>query len=408
DRWTFFGLHPEDEAGALQALAIGKEGSQFGYGRSTEALIKSEQDKLLTGMMLELEHTGHLDAIKRGGRDLNLDIAKEMRRATGGPEAPTGNKVAEDIAKVYSKWIDIGRNERNGVGAYTRALPGFIVKQAHNPGRITGKGRESDYIAWRDTFVKSVSDDTFEGVDPTPAAREKFLRDTYNHLSTGTHLKEGESDWLGGFKGGSANIAKRASQERSIHFKSAKDWYEYNELYGNGTMYDSLREHLMNVGRDIGLMKIWGPNPRAAFDADRAQLLEQARGRNDQDEIKALSGKTMAGKRLITNFEQIDGTANIADHGTMATYGRNIRGWETITKLTNGVLSQFADLFGRAGTMRWNGMNPLEAHANSIRALLEGRPDLEQKEILHRIGSFADGVVGDIAQRLAVGDKLDG
>lgn len=408
DRFKRYDANPTDEASALQSFTIGKEGSGHACAKSSEALIYAEQDRLLSPLDLELERAGVLKEIRRGDRDLDLAISKEMARLNGGVDLATGNSTALKIAGVLNKYIDLGRERRNAQGAYTREMPGFIVPQSHNPGKVRGKGKPEDFETWKTYIAERLDERTFDSVDPTPEARADWFKNEWNALSTGVHLKAGESDWLGGFTGGSQNVAKRASQERSLHFKDAQSWFEYNEKFGNGSLFETVSQHLKNVGRDVGLMKVWGPNPRAAFEADRQQLIARAFARGDQDQVMALSGKTMAGKLALSAFDQVDGSANITENASMAAWGRNIRGIETITKLVNGVLSQFGDLWSRSGTMRWNGQAPLETHAQSIAALLKGRPDLEQREILHRIGGFGDGVIGDIAARVSAGDKLDG
>lgn len=408
ERFAFYDQNPKDGAGALKAITTGKEGSADGWGRSTEALIYAEQDRLVSPLNIELEKANLMREFGsefRQNREFHLAVAKEMSRLNGGVETPTGNPKALQAAEILNKYIGVGLERRNAAGAWTRKLPGYIVTQSHNPQKITKIGQEE----WRRDFESQIDkNETLADVENTPEAIDAFHKNQYTRLSTGVHLKAGESDWLGGFKGGSSNLAKRASQERSIHFKDATAWFEYNEKYGAASLLETVHQHLMNVGRDVALMKVWGPNPRAAFDADRKLLLDRAIRANDTAQIEALSGKTMEGKRILAGFEQIDGSANIVENAALATWGRNIRGVETITKLTNGILSQFSDLFGRAATMRWNGMNPFEAHGQSIAALLKGRPDLEQREILHRIGSYGDGIVGDIAARVQAGDTLDG
>ncbi len=408
DRFTFYDTNPTDEAGALQALTIGKEGPTFGWGKSAEALIYAEQDRLLSPLDIELERAGLHQLLRRGDRDLDLAVAKEMARLNGGTDAPTGNAKALQMAEIINKYMDIARNRRNAQGAYTRQVSGFIAPQSHNAGKVRGKGKPEDFNAWKQFIADRLDERTFDDVEATPAARAEWFTNEWNALSTGVHLKAGESDWLGGFTGGTQNIAKRASQERSLHFKSAEAWFEYHERYGNGSLFETISQHLKNVGRDVGLMKIWGPNPRAAFEADRQQLIGRAFARGDQDQVMTLSGKSMSGKLIMSGFDQIDGSANITAHAGLASFGRNTRGYMTITKLVNGVLSQFGDIFSRAGTLQWNGLNPFETHAQSIAALVRGRPDLEQRELLHRIGAFGDGVIGDIAARVSAGDQFTG
>lgn len=408
ERFAFYDANATDEAGAIQALVAGKEGSQEGYARSTEALIHAETNRFLTSLSIDLEKAGLHKVIPRMSRSDLIDVTKEMRRATGGREEPTGNANAEALGKLYAKYLNLARERRNDAGAWTRELEGFITRQAHDQFKVRGKGDEASFRQWADYIGPRLDERTFEDIGGDHVERLDYLRATWRALSTGVHLKAGESDWLGGFKGGSASVAKRASQERSIHFKDATAFFEYNEKFGPASIHETVMQSLVHVSRDIGLMKIWGTNPKAAFEADVAQLKARAMERGDLKQIDALSGKSMAGRLMLSLFDQVDGTASIAGNPTFAKWGRNIRAYETFVKLTGGVFSSFADLASRAGTMRWNGQGVFESYGKSLMGVLSGRPDLEVREILTRIGAVSEGVIGDIAARFNVGDKLDG
>jgi hypothetical protein len=59
-------------------------------------------------------------------------------------------------------------------------------------------------------------------------------------LSSGVHLRTDRPDWMTGFKGGSTNVARRASQERVLHFKDGLSWYRYNDKFGVGNLREAV------------------------------------------------------------------------------------------------------------------------------------------------------------------------
>ncbi len=413
ERVAFYAEHQGDEIGALQALIAGKEGSATGYARSVQALQHAERDRLTTPLSLELERTGLDKRISSFDRDMNLAVYKEMARATGGNEAPTGNRDAETLGKLYADALENARLRRNRAGAWTRSLEGFITPQSHDMLKIRGRDTEADFLHWRDFIATRLDERTFAEIGADPKEREAYLRLTWNSLKSGVHAKSTESDWLMGFSG-SQNIAKRASQERSLHFRDATAFFEYHERFGTGTLHEAVLQTLLRAGRDIGLMKVFGTNPRAAFDADVQQLLASAiRRANEGDtkaqaQVNALSGKTMEGRLALSLFDQIDGSADIVGHASLSRVGKIIRGFESLVKLTGGAASSLGDIPLRAQALTWHGQSAFDGYRNGLLALLKGRGDLESRELLSRIGSVAEGVIGDIAARFDVGDRLDG
>lgn len=65
--------------------------------------------------------------------------------------------------------------------------------------------------------------------------------------------------------GGTANSAREL--HRQLHFKSSKEFFEANEEFGNGELFDSMMETLQEYSMDIALAERFGPNPDAGFRA---------------------------------------------------------------------------------------------------------------------------------------------
>ena len=111
--------------------------------------------------------------------------------------------------------------------AFIRKLDGYIVSQSHDMFRIARAGRE----AWV-SFIRPLLDleRTFDGAGGDEASIAKALGRVWNELSSGSFYKANTEAPLIGFTG-PANLAKKASQSRVLHFKDARAWLAERELW---------------------------------------------------------------------------------------------------------------------------------------------------------------------------------
>jgi hypothetical protein len=95
--------------------------------------------------------------------------------------------------------------------------------------------------------------------DGPPKSMDDWLHETYLNLTTGVRLKGESSDRMSAFKG-PANLAKKLSQERVIHFKSADDWFDYNTQFGFGNLREAYVQGIHRSAESTGLMQVLGTN----------------------------------------------------------------------------------------------------------------------------------------------------
>jgi hypothetical protein len=142
---------------------------------------------------------------------------------------------AVEIAKTLRKWQDVAREDANRAGAWIGKDTNYIVKQTHHPDRLQAKG-EAQWKA--DILPKLDLNRMFE--EGAPKDLDEWLHEAYLNLTTGVRPEAGDASAarMAAFKG-PGNLAKRASQERVFHFRSADDWYEYNQVYGFGNLRET-------------------------------------------------------------------------------------------------------------------------------------------------------------------------
>lgn len=372
-----------DKLATLDALNVGSVKGFEGAGLSVDAQAKNLTGNLTAPMFGQLDRAGLLKLFR--DPDFEKSVFQEIWRLTDPEKAPdTGNKRAQQAARIIAQASEAGRKMQNDAGAWIGQLPGYVMRQDHDMMRIRKAGQEqwtSDMVNWLDP------DETFDG---NPA---EFLNETYSSLSTGEHeTLGGADDWLMGFKG-PGNLAKKASQGRKLHFKGPAEAFAYHLKYGRGSFLEAVNHDLERAAKNTALMRVWGTNPEAAFDADLKQLRSDAKKSGD---IKSLDGLKQKWHKSL--FDQVNGGVH-GGNPNIAAVGAFARGWETLASLGSITASAVTDIPVTAGTLRHSGMGYFEGVLGQIRSLLEGRTTDEANEILEHLGIMMDGTVGDYGAR---------
>ncbi len=399
-RFDFYSKLPNDEAKAISILNVGSERRGENFGKSVAAQQRAIEGKLVGPMLAEMRAAGLEGALAKRTPEFDADVARNMwaiTEAEANKTSPrlTGLKQAQDAARIITKYQEMARLMQNDAGAWIGKVPGYVVRQSHDMFRV----RKAGFEKWRDTILPKLDPKTFEGVEDI----NKYLNRVYTGLSTGEHWKErGADDWLGGFKG-PGNLAKRASQERSLHFKSADDWFAYNEQFGSSSLLEAVLFGLRKAADNTGLMRRWGTNPEAAFKADLEQLRQKAANRGDPQMVDKLKGWL-----IKAEFDQITGAANIPGNPSLAKVASVTRALISMAKLPFATLSSFSDAAAKAATLKHQGIGFLEGYGNSLQDVLRGKGNTEQRVIADHLGVGYDGLIGAIKGRFSATDTLPG
>lgn len=399
-RQAFYDNFGEDRARALHILNVGSDEPGAGFGNSVDAQAHALEADLSGPMVAELRAEGLDKLVSQHNPDMERVIARNMWELSNaeikGVEAKlTGPEEAQKAARIYHKYQEAARQMQNDAGAWIGRAPGYIVRQAHDPFRIKRAG----FQAWKDSILPKLDPEMFDDIgDP-----DGFLRSVYNGLVTGEHYRDrGAQDWLGGFKG-PGNLAKRASQERVLHFKSADDWFDYNNQFGVSSLTESVFLGLRRAARNTALMKTWGTNPRAAFEADLDQARQSAARRGDEKQVTALNSW-----RLSAEFDQLDGTATVPGSPSWARIGASIRAIFNLASLGGVTLSSLPDIAIKAFTLKRNGVSLLEGYANGMQDFVRGRGKGKEREVLDLLGVGYQGLTGAMAARFSAQDSVPG
>jgi hypothetical protein len=384
-----------DPMRGFESILLGTQDSRKGARMSIAARQSVLRDEYLAGVIHDLETSGNLPYLSSGKMDKEIMRALwDMDAET--PKYPNLQKEAIDTAKIIHKWQEVARKDANEAGALIGKLEGYIMRQSHHRRKLLKYGGDewkADMNKWLD------QEKTFKGSDG-----DKALDKIYRDLASDVHLDLARP--VTGLKG-VANVGKSLSHERTLHFKDADAFFEYNQKYGTGNVREAMLSGLMSNAEKTGLMRAAGPNAelniRKAVDyiTDRQTDLEV---RNKLNTAINEDG------RLHKQFRVVSGVANKAVDETAATIGAVTRGVQSMSKLGGATLSAITDTGIIAHTLADNGSSFLGSMSKSIGDIVDsvGGAPADKKEVAHSIGIFADSMIGDIGARFSGNDDLPG
>lgn len=384
-------------ADGLRALVYGVEGNFYGAGLSTDAQIYALRQSMRGALVNDLKQAGVLEIARKSTPDLEAQVAREMSRLNGNTAIPpAASEMVAKLAGVLQKHTEASRLVQNDAGAYIRKMPGYVTRQSHDQLKIDRAG----YQVWRDTIAPLLDERTFDDVDDP----ETMLRAVYTNLAAGNHLKAGgDSGFLGGFKG-PGNLAKRASAERVLHFKGPDEWMAYNAEFGRASLFESVLDAIDYGARNAALMRTWGTNPEAMFQAirDREILRAKEAGASSWD-IQAISGGD-----IQRAFNDLTAAVDIPGNVRFAQIGSSIRLVQAMAKLGGMVLSSIPDLGVRAAALRHNGVGVGERWMTSVTELFTHLNGSERRQVADLMGAGIDGMTGDVFRQMSSLDTTPG
>lgn len=393
----------DDPAEGVLALLYGSPKSRFGSRSSVNAAQDANFRRLMGGVANDLEQAGLFDVLRRG--DMDRDISRAMW-ALDNEQAISGMpKQAVDIAKSLRKWQEVARIEANRYGAWIGKEPNYVVRQSHSPDRLAAAGED----AWKADIAPRL-DMARMFPDNPPTNMDDWLSETYRNLTTGVRPDGTPSDKAAAFKG-PGNLAKKASAERVIHFKSADDWFDYNERFGYGNLREAYVQGLHRSAEQTGLMQVLGTNPEANLNAI-VQTTRERLSRSDPEALKTFDSKTRGGTRIQNAYREVSGATRQVASQRLAAIGAGLRVWNTLTGLGGAVVSAVTDVPVRASALRFQGQSFIGNLAGGIVApikrIVSGVGAPERRATLAAAGYFNEIAMGNLAARFSPDESIPG
>lgn len=396
----------DDPAEGIFALLYGSPKARFGSRASANAAQDANFRKYTAGVAGELEAAGLFDVLRRG--EMDRDVARAMWHV--GDEAALKKlpDQAVAIAKVLQKWQEVARLDGNRAGAWTGKLDHYVVRQSHSPDRLAKAGEAE----WKAKIRPRLDLDAMFP-DGAPENLDNWLHETFVNLTTGVRPKgvtDFTADRMAAFKGPS-NLAKKQSQERTIHFKSADDWFDYNAEFGFGNLRETYVQGLHRSAESTGLMQVLGTNPEYNLDAVVTAIRSKL-SRSDPAALEKFDSRTRRGTRIENALKEISGFTRQVASQRLATVGAGIRVWNTLTGLGGAVVSAVTDVPIRASALRFQGQSYLGELARGVVAPLKrivgATGDRERHATLAAVGYFNELSMGNLATRFSPDESIPG
>lgn len=390
----------DDPAEAIEARAVGIASAKEGARRSAMTEQRAVLEEYVGGIRYDLEEAGVYQLFVSNA--MEREVARALRALDSGETVAGVPAEAQKLAAIIRKWQEKSRADLNAEGAWVGKLTDYIARQSHDVTllrKAAGLGVKADdpahFAAWRD-FIRPLLDPQRTSLD------DDFLREAYVGLVSGDHLKSGDAP-PSGFVG-PRNLAKKVSAERVLHFKDADAWLSYNERFGMGSLSESVVHSLELAAQNVGLMRVFGTNPRSVLTQAVDQLAADLRGAPNK--LRAFHNRVPALERMLSH---LDGTTRVPENEIMAEVGTAVRLFESVTKLPMMLVSQFGDLATYASEIKFTfGKGFLGSIGEAVNGLGKTLGDAERNKLLAQIGIFADGMAADIAVKFGAVDSPRG
>lgn len=389
-------------AEGLRALLTGsiegRKGARASVARGQKELLGQYLGQVTT----ELERLNVMPAFKSG--ELDLPISRALWQLnTDAPNLAGLPKDAVSIAKVIHKAQEVARADANKAGAWIGKQQGYITRQSHDPWKLTNRGVK----AWTDNIAPKLDWTRMEAQHGEIKDRSAWLAETYTNLAAGVHLSAPGAVNATGFKG-PGNLAKRMSEERVLHFRSADDWHAYNKDFGTGNLRESVFSGLKGSAQNTGLMRVLGPNPEAMYNRMTEALLRDVRKGGSVKAIQAFQSATAEDGWLTNRMKEVTGKSNQAVSQMWARRSANIRAFQSMAKLGGAVISSVTDLATYGSELSFQGRGFLSGMGEAVAAIGQGRPAGERKEILSSLGVMMESILGDMSRTGSLDESFGG
>mgnify|MGYP007073185678 CR=1 FL=1 len=408
---------PNDPVEGLKAVLVGSNAQKAG-SRASVALAQLTQYRQIVVSFNERLRQKNLEEIfANANEDIDRRISRTIWQISKGENITEKQTDIIELAKLIDEFSETIRKKYNNYGANIGKLPGWIVRQSHDPFQLRNAldvlnlknnvaakeingGSERNFNAWREYIKDKLDEKTFEGYD---GDRDEFLHFVYHSLIRNDHQV---TNGAGGSYG-TRDITNKINAKRVLHFKTADDWFDYNSKFGGGNLRESLFAGFNYAGRNIGIMSMLGTKTQDAFKRI-GKLVTNNLIKKEKDNLASkVSEFTKPQGGYEKYMAEIDGSVNSVVNFGAARHSAIVRSILSMAKLGGAVVSAIADvhLYGRE--LSYQGRSYLGGIAEALGRLGKIKNTKQKQAIAEQLGFIADNVIYDLASRYSVGDMLN-
>jgi hypothetical protein len=404
---------PENPTEGLQAILVGSNLQKAGSRISAALNQLSETNQLFSAFNEKLRQKNLVELFANSTEDMDRRISRTIWELGNDLPITEKNKELAEIGKIMHEFSETVRKKYNTNGANIGKLPGWIVRQSHDPFSLRSAAEvlkvkndgnikeingslERNFAAWKNYILPKLDAKTFSEVTDV----NEFMLFVYNSLIKNEGAVADSSS--GSY--GSRDIAKKAGAKRVLHFKTADDWFDYNSKFGSGNLRESFFSGLNMAGKNIGLIKTLGTKPSENFNKIKNLVRENLIKKGDLSGAEKIKN---ASKTFDNQIKEIDGSVNMIGHFGGAKWSAISRSIASMAKLGGAVISAIADIHLYAKEVNYQGRSYLGGVSEALTNLGKLKNSAKKKEIAEGLGFIADSMVYDLSARYSVGDNLN-
>lgn len=391
-----------DPSLGLEAALVGVNAPFEGATRSVDSITGALVNSYAGGMIADLKKAGLLTKFNNMKGDFERQVANvlgdlNLKTPIGVAEASADAKA---MGKILFKYQRAALQRENQAGSYIRLKEGRVVRASHDQRRMVKVGPDE----WKN-YIRSKLD--FEKMDIAPERIDGFLDSAYDAITTGER-KEGDRTEISLAFKGPGNLAKKESAAGVFTFKSANDWYDYDQKFGKASLRESFMQDIQSASRATALMEVLGTNPEAMVERVQKRLIDKYRSTpGGAKKVKRLKREAA----LITfkgALAEVTGDVNIGSHTPLARYMHFYRSIQTMAKLGGAWISALSDIAFIASNRIYQGRSLLDAWGDGFTAVFRGMNKGEMRDFADRLGVGIEGQLGDFMSRFNAADDVPG
>jgi len=388
-----------DPSLGLEAALVGVNAPFEGATRSVDSITGALVNSYAGGMIADLKKAGLLTKFNNMKGDFERQVANvlgdlNLKTPVGVAEASADAKA---MGKILFKYQRAALQRENQAGSYIMLKEGRVVRASHDQRRLVKVGPDE----WKN-YIRGKLD--YEKMGIAPERIEGFLDSAYEAITTGIR-KEGDRTEISRAFKGPGNLAKKESAAGVFTFKSANDWYDYDQKFGKASLRESFMQDIQSASRATALMEVLGTNPEAMVERVQKRLMEKYLG--DPKKLKRIK-REAAAITFDGALAEVTGDVNIGSHTPLARYLHFYRSIQTMAKLGGAWISALSDIAFIASNRIYQGRSLLDAWGDGFTAVFKGMNKGEMRDFADRLGVGIEGQLGDFMSRFNAADDVPG
>lgn len=412
------------QARVEKSMATARKRGYHGYSAGMQVLqevdryVQATQSEVASDFLVALE--GKQKGILGLMEDKNF--ARDVVREVYGQD--TGSKMAKEVAGVWVSMSDSAVDRFNAAGGNLGKIEHY-VPQTHDDARMRQAAEilKGDYafqrflhqfgytfndvnpygdnqMAWVSYVFDRIDKDRYVDLNGEKMSDEdivQMLSKAYDTIvQNGAENFEISAVAGEGF-GGGASRANRGDLHRSIHFKDAESFIEYQEMFGHGSFFGNMLGSLRRTAKDAALLEMMGPNPNNMNLGVKRMCQAEADQMNGKKQgvLAPLKAKRIGVSKHFYDsaWSVLNGEASSVrpDRAFVASLMGGARNLEVVGKLQSTFINSLPDVATYFVSSKLHNVPMLRATANLCKAW-----GSESKDIARRAGLMADALASNL------------